>query len=126
MTNYSITELGKLNDLGKNFENGKAFLHDVLNLTSCEISINSVPVGFKVPFNHKHKENEEIYIVLKGKGVLTVDEKDIKLKEGTSVRVATFASRTLANTGDDIFQFICVQAKENSLTQYVATDGVLC
>ena len=126
MTNYSVTEIGKLNDLDKNFENGKAFLHDSLDLTSCEISLNCVPKGYKVPFNHKEKENEEIYIAIKGKGILTVDGKEIELKEGTSVRVATSASRTLANTGDDIFQFICVQAKENSLTQYVATDGVLC
>ena len=73
MTNYSVTEIGKLNDLDKNFENGKAFLHDSLDLTSCEISLNCVPKGYKGPFNHKHKENEEIYCSAAGNdhGVLS-------------------------------------------------------
>ena len=54
MVNYQKEELGKLHDIIK-LENGKVFLHDLLKLTSCEISINTVPKGFKVPFNHKHK-----------------------------------------------------------------------
>jgi len=67
MTNYKKLEVGKLSEI-INHENGKVFLHDALELTSCEISLNCVPKGFKLPFNHKHKQNEEVYIVLKGKG----------------------------------------------------------
>ena len=48
-------ELGKIKDI-INLENGKVFLKDALGLTGCEISINVVPKGFKVPFNHKHKQ----------------------------------------------------------------------
>lgn len=51
---------------------GKIFLHDLLNLTSAEISINYAPVGYKAPFKHKHNQNEEIYIVLKGKGLIEI------------------------------------------------------
>ena len=46
MTNYKKAELGKLDDLIK-LENGKAFLHDTLELTSCEISLNTVPKALK-------------------------------------------------------------------------------
>ena len=65
MTNFKNVEIGTMAELGKNYENGKAFLHDLLELTSCEISVSSMPAGIKLPFNHKHIQNEEIYIFLK-------------------------------------------------------------
>lgn len=125
MTNYKTTELGKIGDL-INLENGKTFLHDALELTSCEISINTVPKGFKVPFNHKHKQNEEVYIVLKGEGAMTIDEEAVKVKEGSVVKVAPEAARTIENTGDGEFEFICIQAKTNSLEQFGLADAELC
>ncbi len=39
-------------------------LHDLLNLTGAEISINALPAGAGVPFTHSHKQNEEIYGVI--------------------------------------------------------------
>ena len=125
MTNYKTTQLGKIDEL-VNLENGKAFLHDALELTSCEISVNAVPKGFKVPFNHKHKQNEEVYIVLKGEGIITVDGEAVNVKEGSAVKIMPEASRTIENTSDGIFEFICVQAKSGSLEQFGLTDAELC
>lgn len=125
MTNYKKAELGTIEGL-INLENGKAFLHDKLDLTSCEISLNTVPKGFKVPFNHKHKQNEEVYIILKGEGKMTIDGEAVEVKEGSVVKVAPEASRTIKNTSDNEFQFICVQAKANSLEQYGFGDGEIC
>ena len=103
----------------------KLFLHDVLELTGCEISVNTVPKGFKVPFNHKHKQNEEVYIVLKGEGIITIDGEPVKVKEGSAVKVLPAASRTIENIGDGHFQFICVQAKTESLEQFGLGDAEL-
>lgn len=125
MTDYSVKDFGSFAEIAK-LENGKAFLHDALNLTSCEVSINSMPKGFKVPFNHKHKQNEEIYIVLKGNGIITVGENKINVQEGSAVRVAAGVARTIENIGDGVFDFICIQAKENSLTQFGFGDAELC
>ena len=66
MAKYSITNFGTMADVAKT-EYGKAFLHDALNLTSAEISVSVMPAGAKSPFNHIHKQNEEIYIFLSGK-----------------------------------------------------------
>ena len=125
MTNYTSTELGKIHDI-INLENGKVFLHDTLGLSSCEISVNTVPKGFKVPFSHKHKQNEEIYIILKGEGVITIDGNTIIVKEGSAVKILPSASRTIENTTEDEFQFICIQAKTNSLEQFGLGDAELC
>ncbi len=122
MQNYTTKEIRKLDEL-INLENGKIFLHDLLGLTSCEISINTVPKGFKVPFNHKHKQNEEIYIVLKGRGEMTIDNEPVEVKEGSIVKIDPQASRTIANTGDNEFEFICIQGKKDSLSQYGLSDA---
>ena len=125
MTDYTVKDFGSFTEIAK-LENGKTFLHDALDLTSCEISINSTPKGFKVPFSHKHKQNEEIYIVLKGNGIITIGENKINIKEGSAVRVAAGVARTIENTGDSEFNFICIQAKENSLAQFGFGDAELC
>ena len=41
-------------------------LHDLLNLTGCEVSINNMAPNTQAPFFHYHKENEEVYVVLEG------------------------------------------------------------
>jgi len=55
-------------------------LHDQLGLTGAEVSINNLPQGVSVPFVHSHKKNEEIYVVLSGKGnMLKTSHEDSKL-----------------------------------------------
>ena len=39
MTKYKNIDLGSFEEIGK-LENGKAFLKEALDLTSCEISVN--------------------------------------------------------------------------------------
>ena len=101
-------------------------LHDKLALTGAEISVNNLPVGAGVPFVHSHKQNEEVYIILKGDGALTIDGKEVDVKEGSVVKVLPDASRTIENKGDGEFQFICVQAKAGSLEQFGLGDCELC
>ena len=124
MTNFKNVEIGKLEELGKNYENGKAFLHDILDLTGCEISVSSMPAGIKLPFNHKHIQNEEIYIFLKGEGIMTLDNEVIEVKEGSCVKVLPKAVRTMESKTD--LEYICVQAKTNSLEQFGLGDAELC
>lgn len=125
MTNYKTTELGKLAEIITK-ENGKIFLKESLGLTGAEISVNCVPKGYKIPFSHKHVQNEEIYIFLKGEGVFVVDGENLKIKEGSCVRVAPAGARTLSNTGEEPLQFICIQAKEGSLEQFGLGDAEIC
>ncbi len=124
MTNFKKEEIGKISEISKNYENGKAFLHDLLGLTSCEISVNLMPKGVKLPFNHKHKQNEEVYIFLKGEGLITLDDEVVEVKEGTCVKVLPNTIRTMeAKTN---LEYICIQAKSNSLEHFGLDDAELC
>ncbi|MBR1908567.1 cupin domain-containing protein [bacterium] len=124
MVKFKSTEIGKLEEIGKNYENGKAFLHDILDLTGCEISVSSMPAGIKLPFNHKHKQNEEIYIFLKGEGKIILDNEELKVKEGSCVKVSPDTVRTMESKTD--LEYICIQAKINSLEQFGLGDAELC
>ena len=54
-------------------------LHDKLSLTGAEISVNNLPAGAGVPFVHSHKKNEEIYIILSGKGKAVIDDETVTI-----------------------------------------------
>ncbi len=124
MTNFQVAEIGKLEELGENYEHGKAFLRGLLDLTSCEISVSSISAGTKLPFRHKHKQNEEIYIFIKGNGIMSLDNEIIEVKEGTCIKILPRCSRTMEAKSD--MQYICVQAKTNSLEQSGLNDAELC
>lgn len=128
---YSKIDLGTFSKLAENiFQpspnfkiDGKKFVKDELGLTSAEISFNTMKPNTAIPFIHKHKENEEIYIGIKGKGQLLLNDNYIDIKEGTIVRVATNTERAIRNNTKDLFTFIVIQAKENSLGGSTASDG---
>lgn len=127
--NYSVNHAGAFSNFGNVTEGvlkGKIFLKDFLKLTSMEVSLNNLPPKAEIPFYHKHQENEELYIFLKGHGQFQVDGNDLDVFEGTSVRIAPDGVRALRNTSasEDLY-FIVIQAKENSLTQWVESDGVI-
>ena len=130
-SDYSKMELGEFSNLTKNvFQpspdfklDGKRFVKDELGLTSSEISFNTMEANTAIPFLHKHKENEEVYIGIKGKGQLLLNDNYVDIGEGTVVRVATNTERAIRNNSDDTFTFIVIQAKENSLEGSTISDG---
>ena len=101
----------------------KQFLRDVLGLTGVEMSITSYPPGVCMPFFHSHKQNEEVYLVLKGSGQMQLDDKLIDLSEGSIVRVDSSVSRNLKCGPDEDIVFLCIQAKTDSLEQCNKGDG---
>lgn len=103
---------------------GKLFIKDLLNLNGMQVSLNKFPKGFATPFIHKHKENEELYIFVKGKGQIQVDGEIIDVEEGTCVRCAPNAERAWRNNSNEDIYYIVIQAKENSLAQDTFDDGV--
>ncbi len=113
----------KLESLGDIQNTGREVLHDKLSLTGCEISINKLPAGVSVPFVHAHKQNEEIYIILEGQGLVYIDGEELPVTQGNVIRIDPDAARCFKAGADTSIRFICIQAKQNSLTQYTENDG---
>lgn len=106
-------------------EENRIELHDNLQLTGAEISVNVLPAGASVPFVHAHKQNEEIYCVLSGSGKAIIDGETVLLQEGDWLRVSPSAKRQFFASDDSDFKFVCIQVKENSLEHYTATDAIV-
>ena len=104
---------------------GKQFVKDATGATSCEISFGTLPKGAALPFFHSHKENEENYIILSGKGRFQVYDDVFEIAEGSVVWVSTGCDRNLKCTSDEPMTYICIQAKEGSLGGYTMTDAAI-
>lgn len=114
MSNYNKVNVG---------QDARTELHDTLKLTGAEISVNNLPAGAGVPFVHSHNQNEEIYIVISGKGKAVIDEETVELGEGDFVRISPAAKRQFFAAEDTGISYICIQVKENSLEKYTADDA---
>lgn len=106
-------------------EGARTELHDKLSLTGAEISVNSMPAGASVPFVHSHRNNEEIYAVLSGKGKAVIDGEAVELSVGDWLRVSPSAKRQFFAAEDSPICYICIQVKENSLEGYTQDDAVV-
>lgn len=106
-------------------EEARTELHDQLGLTGAEISINVLPEGASVPFVHAHKQNEEIYAVLEGKGSAVIDNETVELEAGDWLRISPSAKRQFFAAADTGIKYICIQVKENSLEGYTEEDAVV-
>ena len=73
-------------------------------------------------FVHYHKTNEEIYIILSGKGKAVVDGEDIELSAGDIVRIAPDGKRQFFAADDSEISYACIQVKAGSLEAYTADD----
>lgn len=116
MSNYSKVSVGN---------EARTELHDTLGLTGAEISVNDLPAGAGVPFVHSHKQNEEIYIILSGKGKAVIDGETVELNKGDFLRLSPAAKRQIFAADDSGISYICIQVKENSLEQYTADDAII-
>jgi mannose-6-phosphate isomerase-like protein (cupin superfamily) len=103
---------------------GKIFTRGALKLTGMEVSMNKLPAGIALPFHHQHKQNEELYIFVKGSGQMQIDGQVVDVREGTMVRIAPGGTRTWRNNSNEDLHYIVIQAKENSLQQATLEDGV--
>lgn len=106
-------------------QDARTELHDKLSLTGAEISVNNLPAGAGVPFVHSHKKNEEIYIILSGKGKAVIDGETVELNAGDFIRVALAAKRQFFAGENSAVSFVCIQVRENSLEGYTADDAVI-
>ena len=131
--NFAVVDLGNFDDLHrfsfaieeKAIEiEGKIFLKEILNLTSAEISFNTLAPKKSIPFYHKHRLNEEIYMFVKGEGEFQVDDRIFSVNEGTVVRVDPEGERCIRNTSEtDKLNWIVVQSRVGSYASNTIEDG---
>lgn len=104
---------------------GRTELHELLSLSGTEVSINNLPAGVSIPFVHAHTNNEELYIVLSGKGSFFVDGEEFLISEGDCLRVDPKGVRCLKAADDSALRYLCIQSRAGSLQGYTMSDGII-
>ena len=104
---------------------GKVFGGQSVNATGAEFSFQSFAPGQETGFLHTHKNHEELYFVLSGKGEFQVDGNVFPITEGSVVRVAPAGRRSIRNNGSEPLVVLCVQYRGATFTADDAADGVI-
>ena len=131
--NFSAINMGKLNELNDYVLElapevkipGKVFGGTAIGATGGEFSFQVFRPGTETGFLHTHKQHEELYFFLSGKGESQVDGQVIPVQEGSVVRVAPDGRRSVRNNGTAPLTMLCVQYRGNTFTAEDAADGVI-
>ena len=80
-----------LDDLGSNFDGAPDLefraATKALQLEQSGLTYQYVPPGYRFPYGHTHKTQEEVYVVVRGSGRMKLDHEIVDLKEWDAVRV---------------------------------------
>jgi len=101
----------------------------LLDLKGVALGLINLPPQAGYTFTHTHREQEEVYMVLAGRGRLLVDGEEVPLAAGDIVRVDPASKRALKNDGDTPLHLICAGAvpagyPKHEASRYLIDDGV--
>jgi mannose-6-phosphate isomerase-like protein (cupin superfamily) len=102
---------------------GKLFLRKFLGSAGLEVSLNVLPPGKGLPFLHKHQHNDEVYVIIGGRGQFLVDGECLEVAEGSVLRISPSGARAWRNNSDAPLYFLCIQYRADSVIQGSTLDG---
>lgn len=131
--NFSAISVGKMSELGEHVLClggdmkilGKVFVGNALGTNGSEMSFQTFAPGEGTGFLHTHKEHEELYVFVSGKGEFVVDGTVTKLDEGSVVRVSPQGKRAVRNVGDSPLVMLCIQYRSVPFTDEDAADACI-
>lgn len=85
-----------------------------LGLANSGMSYFHIAPGFRVPFGHKHGEQEEIYVLLSGTARLKLDDEVLELKQWDAIRIPSEVTRNL-EAGSEGAEILAIGAPKTDL-----------
>jgi quercetin dioxygenase-like cupin family protein len=104
MSGYTVVNLKQVEDQAPKFgyapDLESRFARRALELENSGLSYYKVAPGFRVPFGHRHAEQEEVYIVVAGSARIKLDDEVVELGTWDAVRVAPEITRGMQGGPD--------------------------
>lgn len=99
-----------------------------LGLEAVALGLIHIPPGEGYTFTHHHRQQEEVYIVIEGSGVISVNDELIELVRGDLVRVSALSRRALKAHNEGLF-IICAGSipmgfPRDPNARYMIDDGI--
>jgi mannose-6-phosphate isomerase-like protein (cupin superfamily) len=80
-----------------------------LGMENSGVSYIRIAPGFRIPFAHKHKQQEEVYVLVSGSARVKIEDEIRDMKQWDAVRVHRDTVRGF-EAGDDGAEFIAIGA----------------
>jgi hypothetical protein len=97
MPGYTVANLKQVEDMAPRFglapDLEARFANVPLELENSGLSYQRLAPGFRMPFGHRHKVQEELYVVVGGSARLKLDNEIVELGRWDAVRVPNEAMR---------------------------------
>jgi quercetin dioxygenase-like cupin family protein len=104
MADYTIVNLREVDDMAPKFGYAphlqSRFAREALELRNQGLSLFTVEPGFRIPFGHRHAEQEEVYVILSGSVRLKVEDEVLELGAWDAIRLAPALARGLEAGAD--------------------------
>jgi mannose-6-phosphate isomerase-like protein (cupin superfamily) len=78
------------------------FARSAMDLEKSGVSHFTLEPNFRIPFGHKHGEQEEVYVVVRGSARVKVDDEIVELGELDALRVAPGVMRQFEGGPDGV------------------------
>jgi quercetin dioxygenase-like cupin family protein len=105
----SFDELRDVSPDGVNI--GWRFARDALGSPELGVSRFTYEPGARMPWGHRHREQEEVYVVVSGSGRAKLDDEIIELRASDALRVAPAVIRSF-EAGPDGMDVICIGGRK--------------
>ena len=104
MPDFTLANLMEMKDLaaGRGVELEARFARDALKSDHLGVSYFRYGSNVRSPIGHRHREQEEAYVVVSGSGRARIDDEIVDLKQWDVLRVAPTAVRSLEAGGDGL------------------------
>jgi uncharacterized cupin superfamily protein len=101
------------------------FAGDQLGLNKSGVSFQKFSPGFRLPFGHKHKSQEELYVVLHGSLQAKIENEVVELQPLDAVRVDNDAMRSFeaGPEGAELLAFGAPKAGDSPAEDVEMTQG---
>jgi uncharacterized cupin superfamily protein len=111
---YTIKNLKDVEDMAASQGLGEIqearFAHGDLDAEQTGISLQKVKPGKRHAIAHRHKEAEEVYVVITGSGRVKLDDDVKEIAELDAIRVGPSVTRSF-EAGDDGLELLAVSAR---------------
>jgi mannose-6-phosphate isomerase-like protein (cupin superfamily) len=106
MAAYTVRNLKDVEDSAPKFgmspDVEARFANDDLDLESSGASYLRLDSGVRMPFGHRHRDQEELYVVVDGGGRVKLDDDVVDLRRWDAVRIPPEVMRCLEGGPDGI------------------------
>jgi mannose-6-phosphate isomerase-like protein (cupin superfamily) len=97
MADYTLKNLKDVDDAAVGFGLSPGlearFAREPLELENMGISYQRLAPDFRGPFGHRHKTQEEVYVILAGSGRIKLEDEVVELRQWDAVRVPRDTTR---------------------------------